>query len=241
MEGLACHHDGMIDNDCVANRTSATNRAIDAIDTNDTSDTHRTIAPSILYYGTPVALLSTTNPDGSTNLAPMSSSWALGDAIVLGMALGSRTASNLEAGSDVVVNLQDAGLWRQVETLGDLTGNAEARPGHQHGAAPCHDKFAAVGFTSEPSELICPERVSQCPLQLECRTVSVEHDALRDGFLIVQARVIRVHADASLIVPGTDHIDPKRWKPLIYNFRHYFTLGAQLGESRISETPAPQR
>jgi flavin reductase (DIM6/NTAB) family NADH-FMN oxidoreductase RutF len=234
MEASVWYHGGMIDNDCATNRTSATNGAIDTI---DTSDTHRTIAPSILYYGTPVALLSTTNPDGSTNLAPMSSSWALGGTIILGMALGSRTAGNLEAGSDVVVNLPDAGLWRQVEALGDLTGNAEARPGRQHGAAPCHNKFAAVGFTSEPSELIRPERVSQCPLQLECRTVSVEHDAPRDGFLIVQARAVRVHADAGLIVPGTDHIDPRRWKPLVYNFRHYFTLGGQLGESRVSETP----
>lgn len=37
------------------------------------------IQPSILYYGTPVILLSTMNEDGSTNLSPLSSSWALGD------------------------------------------------------------------------------------------------------------------------------------------------------------------
>ena len=42
--------------------------------------THLTIEPSILYVGTPVALLSTVNEDGTVNLAPMSSAWALGDA-----------------------------------------------------------------------------------------------------------------------------------------------------------------
>ncbi|MGI8308307.1 hypothetical protein [Saccharopolyspora hattusasensis] len=35
-----------------------------------------TIAPSILYFGTPVVLLSTENSDGTANLAPMSSAWA---------------------------------------------------------------------------------------------------------------------------------------------------------------------
>ncbi len=45
-----------------------------------TGDTHgtETIQPSILYYGTPVLMLSTLNENGSTNLSPLSSSWALG-------------------------------------------------------------------------------------------------------------------------------------------------------------------
>jgi flavin reductase (DIM6/NTAB) family NADH-FMN oxidoreductase RutF len=36
----------------------------------------RTIEPKILYFGTPVALVSSINEDGSTNLAPISSCWA---------------------------------------------------------------------------------------------------------------------------------------------------------------------
>lgn len=43
-----------------------------------TSAAHVTITPSILYFGTPVVLLSTENEDCSLNLAPMSSAWALG-------------------------------------------------------------------------------------------------------------------------------------------------------------------
>ena len=31
---------------------------------------HKTIEPTILYFGTPVALISSTNPDGTSNLAP---------------------------------------------------------------------------------------------------------------------------------------------------------------------------
>jgi flavin reductase (DIM6/NTAB) family NADH-FMN oxidoreductase RutF len=46
---------------------------------------HVTITPSVLYFGTPVVLLSTENADGTFNLAPMSSAWALGQVIVLGL------------------------------------------------------------------------------------------------------------------------------------------------------------
>jgi hypothetical protein len=34
------------------------------------------------------------------------------------------------------------------------------------------------------------------------------------------------------------HVDPRRWRPLIYNFRHYYGLGAELGRSFRSTTPS---
>lgn len=36
------------------------------------------IDPAILYFGTPVVLIGSTNEDGSYNLAPMSSAWWVG-------------------------------------------------------------------------------------------------------------------------------------------------------------------
>ena len=48
-------------------------------------DEHITIRPSVLYVGTPVALVTTLNADGTTNISPMSSAWALADRVVLGM------------------------------------------------------------------------------------------------------------------------------------------------------------
>ena len=55
----------------------------------------RTIEPKILYFGTPVALISSLNEDGATNLAPMSSFWALGWTLVLGVLDETKTAENL--------------------------------------------------------------------------------------------------------------------------------------------------
>jgi flavin reductase (DIM6/NTAB) family NADH-FMN oxidoreductase RutF len=56
-------------------------------------------------------------------------------------------------------------------------------------------------------------------------------------FVIVEARVLRVHAAPELVVPGTQHVAPEAWSPLVYNFRHYFGLGSELGHGFRSETP----
>ena len=88
----------------------------------ETSVDHVTITPSILYFGTPVVLLSTENENGSFNLAPMSSAWALGQVIVLGIVVEGQTAHNLRCRHDLVVNLPAPTQWPAVERLAPLTG-----------------------------------------------------------------------------------------------------------------------
>jgi flavin reductase (DIM6/NTAB) family NADH-FMN oxidoreductase RutF len=197
---------------------------------------HATITPSILYFGTPVVLLSTENEDGSPNLAPMSSAWALGQVVVLGLGLSGQTGRNLAARPELVINLPAPSQWPAVERLAPLTGRnpvpADGRGTFRYEPA----KFDAAGLRPEPSDLVRPPRVAGCPIQLEARAARLQRDA-SDDFLIVEAHVLRVHADPHIVVPGTNYIDPGRWSPLIYNFRHYFGLGAELGYSFRSQTP----
>jgi len=82
----------------------------------------RTIEPKILYFGTPVALISSLNEDGTTNLAPMSSFWALGWTLMLGLLDETKTAENLARHPECVVNLPAPELWKNVEALAPLTG-----------------------------------------------------------------------------------------------------------------------
>ena len=56
---------------------------------------HVTSEPAILYFGTPVVLVSTFNEDGSANLAPMSSAFWLGWRCMIGLAVRSKTPQNL--------------------------------------------------------------------------------------------------------------------------------------------------
>ena len=197
---------------------------------------HVTITPSILYFGTPVVLLSTENADGTFNLAPMSSAWALGQVIVLGLGADGQTAGNLRDGGDLVINVPAPAQWAAVERLAPLTGRNPVPEGKHDTFRFEPEKFAAAGLRPEPSQLVRPPRVAECPLQLEARAADVRL-GLEEDFLIVQAEVLRVHADPRIVVPGTQHVDPRRWSPLIYNFRHYFGLGPELGHTFRSQTP----
>ncbi|MEV6318613.1 flavin reductase family protein [Streptomyces sp. NPDC051776] len=203
---------------------------------NGTSADHVTITPSILYFGTPVVLLSTENEDDSFNLAPMSSAWALGQVLVLGVGVEGQTAHNLCSRQDLVVNLPAPAQWPAVERLAPLTGRTPVPVGKRGTFRFERDKFAAAGLRPEPSELVRPPRVAECPIQLEARAARVRTDAT-GAFVIVEAQVLKVHADPRIVVPGSQHVDPGKWSPLIYNFRHYYGLGTELGHSFRSQTP----
>ncbi|WP_030238090.1 MULTISPECIES: flavin reductase family protein [unclassified Streptomyces] len=200
-----------------------------------TTDTHRVIRPSILYFGTPVVLLTTENDDGTANLAPVSSAWALGQHVVLGVGSESQTVRNLAERPELVINVASPELWEHVERLAPLTGAGpvpEAKRGlYRHE----RDKFAAAGLTPAASGLVGPPRVAECALQLEARV-----SALTPGgaglFFSVECEVLRVHAAERVVVPGTHHIDPAVWSPLIYNFRHYHGLAPEVGHGFRSET-----
>src|SRR5579875_602357 len=63
-----------------------------------------TTNPAILYFGTPVVLVSSLNADGSANLAPMSSAWWLGWRCMLGFGARSATPQNILRTGECVLN-----------------------------------------------------------------------------------------------------------------------------------------
>jgi flavin reductase (DIM6/NTAB) family NADH-FMN oxidoreductase RutF len=200
----------------------------------------RTIEPKILYFGTPVALVSSLNEDGSTNLAPMSSFWALGWTMLLGVLDETKTAENLERHPECVVNLPDPDLWPKVEKLAPLTGKNPVPEIKAKQFRFEADKFGASELTQLPSELVRPARVTECPVHLEARVVKLhrmngEKLAQLGGGVAAEVEIIRVHV-ATEFIQGDNYIDPQKWSPLIYNFRHYFRLGEkELGKTFRAE------
>jgi flavin reductase (DIM6/NTAB) family NADH-FMN oxidoreductase RutF len=188
----------------------------------------------VLYFGTPVVLISTVNPDGSANLAPMSSAWWLGDSAMLGMGNSSQTAANLKRHGECVLNLASSDLAGAVDRIALTTGKAEIKPYRQEqGYVHVKDKFALGGFTRQQSDLVEPPRVKECPIQLECHVVEGRpFDAGATGF---QVRVLRAHVEDDLVIPGTHHVDPQRWDPLIMKFCEFFGGGENVRPSRLAE------
>lgn len=203
----------------------------------DPAKSHVTIAPSILYVGTPVALITTRNADGGMNISPMSSAWALADRVVLGISSSAMGAENALRDRELVINFPHSALWPAVEALAPTTGR-DPVPAYKQamGFRFEPDKFAAAKLTPQPSHAVRPCRIAECPIQMEAEvlTAHAPKDWPTDSgpaFRIFETRVIRVHARADLVIPGTHRIDPSRWSPLLYVFRHYFGTGPELGKT----------
>jgi flavin reductase (DIM6/NTAB) family NADH-FMN oxidoreductase RutF len=190
------------------------------------------IDPAILYWGTPVVLVSTLNEDGSANVAPFSSAFWLGRTATLGFGLAAHTLANLRRTGECVLNLPGPGQVGAVDRLALTTGApAVRRWKRDRGYRHVPDKFRHAGLTPAPSDLVAPPRVAECPVAMEAqvRAVHVADHAL------VQAEVIAVHVDPGLRVPGRpDRVDPDAWRPLIMSFQRFYGLGGELHPSRLA-------
>jgi flavin reductase (DIM6/NTAB) family NADH-FMN oxidoreductase RutF len=203
---------------------------------------HVASEPAILYFGTPVVLISTVNEDGSPNLAPMSSAFWLGWRCMLGLGARSKTAQNLVRSGECVLNLPSADLVGAVDRLA-LTTGADPVPERKAAAGYRHvrDKFGAAGLEAQASETVGPPRVKQCPVQLEAVLAGTHRlaadDPLQHGHLLsFEVRIQRVHLDHSILMDGRPHhVDPDKWRPLIMSFQRFYGLAdGQLRDSRLS-------
>ncbi|MBY0022454.1 flavin reductase (DIM6/NTAB) family NADH-FMN oxidoreductase RutF [Paenibacillus jamilae] len=196
----------------------------------------KTINPSILYYGTPVILLNTLNEDGTTNISPISSSWALGDCVVLGIGTGGKALENMERHPECVINVPGPSMWENVERLAPFTGkNPVPVEKEKNGFSYQKDKYEISGLAAIESNRVKPTRIRECPIQIEAKVKEMRIPNHSPYFAIVETQAIQVHVHQDIIL-GENHIDPAKWSPLIYNFRHYFGLGEHLGKTFRSET-----
>lgn len=189
----------------------------------------------VLYFGTPVVLISTVNADGSANLAPMSSAWWLGQSAMLGMGDRSRTAENLRRERECVLNLPSSALVAAVDRIAMTTGRPDVPPAKtEQGYRYVADKFALGGLTRQESVLVAPPRVAECPIQLECRVAGAHRFTGDLHATAYEIEVLRTHVEQDLLVPGTAHVDPLRWDPLIMKFTEFFGGGVNLHPSRLA-------
>jgi len=197
--------------------------------------THIPIQPSVLYVGTPVMLLCTENADGSTNISPASSYWALEQMIVLGLLADGHTAANLRERPALTVNFPHPSQWQHIEAIGDTTGASPVPEAKTRRYVHEKDKFRRIGLTPQASELVFPPRIKECALQFEAEVRQTTRGT-GDFYYMVEAEVLRVHASPEIVVPGTNYINPNTWQPTIYSFRHYFGLGPEHGFRPTSDT-----
>jgi flavin reductase (DIM6/NTAB) family NADH-FMN oxidoreductase RutF len=192
---------------------------------------HQITQPAILYFGTPVVLISTVNEDGSFNLAPMSSAWWLGQRCVLGLAAVSKTTQNVIRAGQCVLNLPSDAMAEAVDRIARTTGSdpvpeGKARRGYRFVA----EKFHTAGLTPVASLTVKAPRAMECPVQLEAELEAVYPIANQDPVwrgrsVALHVAVRKVHTATDILADGEpDRIDPDKWRPLIMSFQHFYGL-----------------
>lgn len=203
---------------------------------------HQTIDPAILYWGSAVILISSRNPDGTTNLAPMSSAWWLGHRCMLGLAAESQTAINLQRTKQCVLNIPSDTMVNPVNALAKTTGRQDMSP-FKTAAGYCYvkDKFKLAQLTPIASEMVEPSRVLECPVQMEAELAAVNEmnrdEEGKEGFFLgFEIKILRVHAEEEILQTGeANKVDADRWRPLMNVFQHLYGLSARLQPSRLAE------
>jgi flavin reductase (DIM6/NTAB) family NADH-FMN oxidoreductase RutF len=203
------------------------------------------IEPAILYFGTPVVLIGSTNEDGSYNLSPMSSAWWLGWRCMLGLGRSSKTTENMIRTGECVLNLPSADLVAAVDRLARTTGTdpvpaGKAMRGYRHEK----DKFGLGGLTAIKADTVGAPRAAECPVQMEAKLVHVhglaqDDPTWRGHLTAIEVRITRVHAHPDVMMDGeSNRIDPDRWRPLIMSFQQFYGLTPQrLQRSELGQIP----
>lgn len=204
---------------------------------------HQISEPEILYFGTPVVLISTCNEDGTYNLAPISSIFWLGWRCVIGISALSKTTENMLRTGECVLNLPSANEVAAVNKLARTTGSNPVPAGKiKKGYHYEPNKFGVAGLTPVPSDKVDAPRAKECPVQMEASVAAVhklaENDGLQTNIVTIELRIERVHLEESILMDGRpDRVDPDKWRPLIMSFQQFYGLGGKLQHSTLGEIP----
>ncbi len=141
-----------------------------------------------------MVLISTENPDGTTNIAPMSSAWWIGKTAMLGLGADSQTFRNLSQRPAVVLNLVDGQAVDAVDRLALLTGRSDVPESKAaRGYTYEHDKFAAAGLTPTEFENGGPLGVAECLIQLQGRVRTISSiDGEDSGIRAIEVAITAV-------------------------------------------------
>lgn len=98
------------------------------------------------------------------------------------------------------------------------------------------DKFREMQFTPEPSQIVKAPGILQCPVNIECRVVSVQELGSHHMFL---AKVLQVNVEEALLEEN-GRLDLQRAGLLHYSHGEYFSQGSKLGSFGYSVRKRPK-
>jgi flavin reductase (DIM6/NTAB) family NADH-FMN oxidoreductase RutF len=181
----------------------------------------------------PIAFVSTVDTEGVANLAPYSffNAFSANPPIVVfsaslrgGNAAKKDTLTNVETTKECVINMVSHEIVRQ------MTLTAHDYPSEI-------DEFQKAGLTPLASDLVKPFRVTESPVQMECRVEQIISlgELPTSGRLIV-CRIVRMHINEAVLTDDKKRIDPNRMDLVGRLGRYWYTRASGSSLFEITRT-----
>jgi len=174
-------------------------------------------------YPTPAALISCISKTDVPNIITLGEVFniSIGKPLIVGIAIRKERYSHglISDTREFAINLPKRDLLEQVDYCGAVSGRDL-------------DKFKSSGLTQVPASVIRPPLIAECPVNLECRCISIQEVGDHDLFL---GEVVKTHADESILGPdGT--VDYAKLETFCFMFHYgrkaeYWSIGEKLSDA----------
>jgi len=166
-------------------------------------------------YPSPAALVTSVDSAGKPNIITLGEVFnlSIADPVIVGIAIAPPRYSHglISAQREFVVNLPTAELLSKVLACGSMSGRDR-------------DKFAEVGLTPIAATHVKPPLIAECPVNVECRVVSIQTIGDHDLF----AGEVLAHHVSPEVLDDEGRFDPARLSTIVLAGGHFFGLGEHL-------------
>jgi flavin reductase (DIM6/NTAB) family NADH-FMN oxidoreductase RutF len=172
------------------------------------------LKPGTYLYPLPASLITCGSPEKPNIITLAWVGTLCSEPPIIGVSIRPSQYSNglVKQSGEFAVNVPTAEMVRVVDWCGNVSGHSE-------------DKFAAMGLTAVPTQVIRTAVIKECPLNIECQVVQTLHLGSHDLFL---GKVVAVQVDEA-ILNAQGEIDLAKANPFAYGGHSYWSLGQFLG------------
>ena len=152
---------------------------------------------SKLYYGFPIFILGYQDQNFEQNITTCSSSYSLGDWLVIGVEIEENAAEQIKQCQKFTVNIPDETSMLEMEQAGFIS--------HR-------EKIAKLGLDFQPSKLTQAPILETCSVVLDCQ---VDRIIEEDGICHIFAKILERLVDPELL-DNKGHLKNDRFAPTYF-------------------------
>lgn len=175
----------------------------------------KSILPRRPVQPSPAAMITCVDADNRPNIISLAevSNISIREPVILGIAIAKQRYSHrlIRTTREFVVNLTTSAMVEIVDRCGAVSGRDV-------------DKFQAFGLTASPAEKVRPPLIAECPINIECRVLSIHEVGDHDLFL---GEAVAEHV-AEYALDDEGEVIVEMTEALCYLHGEYWSVGRRI-------------